>query len=176
MDSSDIHNASVSLSGAVKYFTPMVVALNQAQEVFEVLQNATKHKDALVRDVEALKKSAEDFKAKEETDIFTTGFNTPKYSANVQFGNREIVKNFGFNVVWKWQDAYEWQSPLANGHVPAYQTFDAQITYKIEKANTLVKVGGTNIFNNRYIQYAAGPTIGGLYYVSLTFDAPFQNK
>lgn len=44
----------------------MVVALNQAQEVFEVLQNATKHKNALVRDVEALKKSAEDYKAKEE--------------------------------------------------------------------------------------------------------------
>jgi len=66
MDSSDIHNASVALTGAVKYFSPMVVALNQAQEVFEVLQNATKHKDALVRDVEALKKSAEDYKAKEE--------------------------------------------------------------------------------------------------------------
>ena len=66
MDSSDIHNASVSLSGAVKFFSPMVVALNQAQEVFDVLQNATKHKDALVRDVEALKKSAEDYKAKEE--------------------------------------------------------------------------------------------------------------
>ncbi len=117
-----------------------------------------------------------DFKAKEATDIFTTGFNTPKYSANIQFGNREILKNVGFNVVWKWQDAYEWQSPLANGNVPAFQTFDAQVTYKLEKAKTTVKVGGTNIFNNRYIQYAAGPTIGGIYYVSLTFDAPFKNK
>jgi hypothetical protein len=75
MDSSDIHNASVSLSGAVKYFTPMVVALNQAQEVFDVLQNAAKHKDALVRDVEVLKKSAEDYKAKEEASKAAITFN-----------------------------------------------------------------------------------------------------
>lgn len=117
-----------------------------------------------------------DFQSKEKSDIFITGFNTPKYSANVQFGNREIVKNFGFNIVWKWQDAYDWLSPLANGRVPAYSTFDAQVSYKIEKAKTSIKVGGTNIFNKRYIQYAAGPTIGALYYVSLTFDAPFEKN
>jgi ATP-dependent DNA ligase len=66
MNSSDIHNASVSLNGAVKFFSPMVTALNQAQEVFDVLQNAAKHKDVLVRDVEALKKDAEDLKAQAE--------------------------------------------------------------------------------------------------------------
>ena len=66
MNSSDIHNASVSLNGAVKFFSPMVTALNQAQEVFDVLQNAAKHKDVLVRDVEALKKNAEDLKAQAE--------------------------------------------------------------------------------------------------------------
>jgi outer membrane receptor protein involved in Fe transport len=120
--------------------------------------------------------SYNDFKAKEESDIFTTGFNTPKYSANVQFGNREIVKNFGFNIVWKWQDAYNWQSPLANGRIAAYSTFDAQVSYKLEKLNTQIKLGGTNIFNQRYIQYAAGPTIGALYYLSVTFDAPFEKK
>jgi iron complex outermembrane receptor protein len=115
-----------------------------------------------------------DFQAKEKTDIFTTAFNTPKYSANIQFGNREIVKNLGFNIVWKWQDAYDWQSPLANGRVAAYSTFDAQVSYKLEKAHTNIKIGGTNIFNRRYFQYAAGPNIGALYYVSLTFDAPFK--
>jgi hypothetical protein len=31
-------------------------------------------------------------------------------------------------------------------------------------------VGGSNIFNKRFIQYAAGPTIGGLYYVAWTVD------
>ena len=125
-----------------------------------------------------------DFKAKNTTDVFGaksntfTGFNTPKYSVNVQFGNRELFKNFGFNIVWKWQDAYDWNSPLANGRVASLNNFDAQISYKLEKLSTQVKLGGTNIFNQRYVQYAAGPTIGALYYLSLTFDAPFkgQNK
>ena len=125
-----------------------------------------------------------DFKAKNTTDVFGaksntfTGFNTPKYSVNVQFGNRELFKNFGFNIVWKWQDAYDWNSPLANGRVASLNNFDAQVSYKLEKLSTQVKLGGTNIFNQRYVQYAAGPTIGALYYLSLTFDAPFkgQNK
>ena len=115
-----------------------------------------------------------DLTIKGSNDIFITGFNTPKWSLNAQLGNRELFKNFGFNVVWKWQDAYTWESPLATGRVEAFSTIDAQISYKIPAIKTAVKVGATNLLNYRYIQYAAGPTIGGLYYVSLTFDAPFE--
>jgi len=121
--------------------------------------------------------SFNDFVQPKGNDVFITAFNTPRWSANIQFGNREIVKNFGFNVVWKWQDAYDWQSPLANGRIGAFQTFDAQVSYKIEKLNTSAKLGGTNVFNKRYIQYAAGPTIGALYYLSLTYELPIgKNK
>jgi len=109
-------------------------------------------------------------KTNAERDVFVTGFNTPKFITNVSVGNREVVKNVGFNVVWKWQDAFLWESPLANGNVPAYHTFDAQVTYRVPKVNTTIKAGGANIFNRRYIQYAAGPTIGGLYYVAITVD------
>jgi iron complex outermembrane recepter protein len=105
-----------------------------------------------------------------EKDVFVTGFNTPKYATNISFSNREVVKNFGFNVIWRWQDSFLWESPLANGVIPEYHTFDAQVTYKIPQLKSTFKLGGTNIFNNRYIQYAAGPTIGGLYYVSITLD------
>jgi outer membrane receptor protein involved in Fe transport len=103
-------------------------------------------------------------------DVFVTGFNTPNWATNISFGNREVVKNLGFNVVWRWQESFQWESPLANGEIAAYNTFDAQVTYKLPDLFTSVKLGGTNIFNNRYIQYAAGPTIGALYYVSITLD------
>jgi len=109
-------------------------------------------------------------KTNTQSDIFVTGFNTPNWATNLSFGNRAIGKNLGFNVVWRWQDSFLWESPLANGVVPAYHTFDAQVNYRVPQAKTTVKLGGTNIFNNRYIQYAAGPTIGGLYYVALTVD------
>src|SRR5207247_5727547 len=39
-------------------------------------------------------------KSNTSNDIFVTGFNTPKWNTNLSFGNREIVKNFGFNIVW----------------------------------------------------------------------------
>ncbi|WBO86574.1 TonB-dependent receptor [Hymenobacter yonginensis] len=103
-------------------------------------------------------------------DIFVTGFNTPHWVTNVSFGNREIVRNVGFNVVWRHQSTFYWESPLANGRVPAYQTVDAQVNVRVPALKTTIKAGGANLFNNRYYQYAAGPTIGGLYYVALTFD------
>ncbi|MDO7852406.1 TonB-dependent receptor [Hymenobacter convexus] len=104
------------------------------------------------------------------SDIFVTGFNTPHWATNVSFGNREVVRNLGFNVVWRHQSTFYWESPLANGQVPAYQTVDAQVNLRVPALKTTIKVGGANLLNNRYIQYAAGPTIGGLYYVALTFD------
>ncbi|RPD48462.1 energy transducer TonB [Hymenobacter sediminis] len=105
-----------------------------------------------------------------EADIFVTGFNTPHWVTNVNFGNREIVRNVGFNVVWRHQSTFYWESPLANGRVPAYQTVDAQVNVRVPSLKSTIKVGSANLFNNRYFQYAAGPTIGGLYYVALTFD------
>ncbi|UOG76740.1 TonB-dependent receptor [Hymenobacter tibetensis] len=103
-------------------------------------------------------------------DVFITGFNTPKWTTNLSFGNREVVRNVGFNVVWRYQDSFLWESQLANGQIPAYQTVDAQVNVRIPNLKSTIKLGGTNLFNNRYIQYAAGPTIGGLYYVAVTFD------
>jgi iron complex outermembrane recepter protein len=107
-------------------------------------------------------------------DIFLTSFNTPNWVTNVSFSNREIIKNLGFNIVWRWQNEVFWESTLANGQVPAYSTVDAQVSLKLPKLYSTVKLGGTNIFNDRYYQFAAGPTIGGLYYVAITIDGLLQ--
>ena len=109
-------------------------------------------------------------------DVFVTGFNTPRYATNVAFGNREVFKNLGFNIVWRWQDTYLWESPLATGTVPAYQTIDAQVTYRVPEIKAAIKLGGSNILNHRYYQYAAGPTIGALYYLSFTIDGLLTGK
>ncbi len=117
-----------------------------------------------------------DLQSQTQNDIFITGFNTPKWSTNIQFGNRELFKNFGFNIIWKWQENYKWESPLATGNVPSFNTFDAQVSYKFPKINSSIKIGGTNVLNTRYYQYAAGPTLGALYYFSLTYDLKFKVK
>ncbi len=109
-------------------------------------------------------------KAQSSSDIFVTGFNTPDFSANLSFGNREIVKNVGFAIAYKWQQSFLWESPLVTGQVAAINTFDAQVTYRVPESKATIKIGGTNIFNSNYIQYAGGPTLGGLYYAAITFD------
>ena len=63
-----------------------------------------------------------------------------------------------------------WESPLVTGTIDAINTFDAQVTYRVPKIKTTFKLGGSNIFNNNYLQYAGGPTLGGLYYVAITAD------
>ena len=111
-----------------------------------------------------------DIKGNSTPDLFVTGFNTPKWTANLSFGNRAITKDIGFNVTWRWQDAFLWESPLVTGRVAAYQTVDAQVTFRVPKVHSTVKVGGTDLLNHRYLQYAGGPSIGGLYYVAITVD------
>lgn len=109
-------------------------------------------------------------KANKTNDIFVTGFNTPDWSTNLSFGNREVAKNLGFNIVWRWQNSFFWESPLVTGQLPAFSTIDAQVTYRIPKLKTSVKAGAANLLNNRHLEYAGGPTIGGLYYVAITID------
>jgi len=104
------------------------------------------------------------------SDLFITAFNTPKWAVNLSFGNREVVKNIGFTVAARWQNSFLWESPLASGNIPAYYTIDAQATWRIPEIKANVKIGATNLLNRRYLQYAAGPEIGGLYYLAFTYD------
>ncbi len=109
-------------------------------------------------------------KTNSSSDIFVTGFNTPKWASHLSFGNRALTPAIGFNVTWGWQDSFLWESPLVTGKVSAFSTLDAQITFHVPKLNSVIKAGGANIFNHRYIQYAGGPTLGALYYVAITVD------
>lgn len=103
-------------------------------------------------------------------DIFVTGFNTPEWSTNISIGNREVAKNLGFAIAYKWQQSFLWESPLVTGEVAAINTVDAQVTYKVPQSSATIKIGGSNIFNSNYIQYAGGPTLGALYYAAVTFE------
>jgi hypothetical protein len=106
----------------------------------------------------------------ETPDLFITGFNTPDWTSNISLGNRAITRNIGFNLVWRWQNSFLWESPLVTGNIATINNLDAQLTYRVPKLHSTIKFGGTNILNNRYLEYAGGPTIGALYYVAITVD------
>lgn len=105
-----------------------------------------------------------------EGDALIPAFNTPQYITNVSIGNKDVFKNVGFNVSWRWQDSFFWDSPLAAGVIPAYNTLDAQVNVRIPKAKTTVKFGASNLLNHYYTQYLGGPSIGAMYYVTISLD------
>jgi iron complex outermembrane recepter protein len=109
-------------------------------------------------------------KSNKTSDFFVTAFNTPEWTTNLSFGNRALTKHIGFSIAYRWQKEFLWESPLVTGKVNAINTFDAQVTYKAPKIHSTFKLGGSNIFNRNYIQYAGGPTLGGLYYLAVTVD------
>ena len=112
-------------------------------------------------------------------DGFVTFFNTPKYRYNLTFGNRNVARTgFGFNVVYRAQDAFLWESSFANTEatvrqqtiIPAYGTLDAQVSKKLSGIKSILKVGGTNLTGKLYTQSWGNPSVGSMYYISLTFD------
>lgn len=101
------------------------------------------------------------------------GFNTPKYKTAITFGNSKITENLGFNVAWRWQDAYEWYgtfNQMRPGTIEAFSIVDAQVSYKLLPIKSMIKIGASNLFNNKVYQAYGSPSIGAIYYVSLTFD------
>lgn len=110
---------------------------------------------------------------------YQLGFNTPNYRTNVTLGNRNIGgSGWGFNAAWRFQDQFVWQSSIVNqvvnqsqqSLIPAFHTLDAQVSKKLSAMKTILKVGGSNLLGAAYTTGWANPTVGSIYYVSLTFD------
>lgn len=100
-------------------------------------------------------------------------FNTPKFRTSVLFGKEALEKNIGFNIAWRWQDAFDWFgtfNQMRPGRINAYSIIDAQVNYKVLPLKSIVKIGVNNLFNNQVYQAFGSPSIGSVYYVGITFD------
>ncbi|TAE50711.1 MAG: TonB-dependent receptor, partial [Cytophagales bacterium] len=116
-----------------------------------------------------------DYKADLINDpTFEVGFNTPRNRFVFGLSNREVVKNLGFDISYRWQDRFLWQSAFANGYVDAFGVVDAQVSYKLKDYKSIVKLGANNLFGKDYLTLAGGPWVGQLYYISVTFDEFFR--
>jgi outer membrane receptor protein involved in Fe transport len=109
-----------------------------------------------------------------KADRLIAQFNTPRYKANVYFTSRELLKNkrAGFNVGYRWINAYLFEESFHERIIPTYQLVDLQISYKFPKINSQFRIGGQNILNNRHVEIPGGPTLGSLYYIQWIYD-PF---
>jgi outer membrane receptor protein involved in Fe transport len=100
-----------------------------------------------------------------------TDFNTPKSKFNLSLANYTIAKYYGFNVTYRWQQAYLYQSSFITGNTPAFGTVDAQISMKIpHMTSSVIKIGASNLLNHYYVDAIGNARIGGLYYVSFGYN------
>lgn len=109
------------------------------------------------------------------TDVdsgFVAFFNVPSYRLNVGISNTGFgyQNRFGFAITLRKQDEFFYQSDFRQGTIPGFTTVDAQISYKLPASRSLVKLGGSNIFNNYYKTAFGNPQIGGIYYVSFGYN------
>ena len=105
-------------------------------------------------------------------DGLIASFNSPKYKLNASFGNNGFGKDkrMGFNVAYRWQDEFFFQGDLANGTLPSVQTVDAQISIKLPRTKSIVKLGANNLLNQYYYNAVGNAFVGGLYYVSFGYN------
>jgi outer membrane receptor protein involved in Fe transport len=100
-----------------------------------------------------------------------TFFNTPKVRFNVTLGNGQVNgSNWGFNILYRWQDKMLWEGTFGTGEVSSFSSLDAQVSYRLPKIKSLIKLGATNLLNKYYTSAFGNPSVGGLYYVSFGYN------
>jgi iron complex outermembrane recepter protein len=113
----------------------------------------------------------------DSTDEIITAFNTPLNKFNIGFNGRKMRlpwikgEHFGFNFNYKWVQGFTFEgSPQFTGSIPSYGMLDGQISWNITRFNTQIKLGASNLLNNKVYMVYGGPLIGRLAYVSLLVD------
>jgi outer membrane receptor protein involved in Fe transport len=117
---------------------------------------------------------------KQVDDPIIPAYNTPEFKFNIGLSGKDIdielnekplLKDIGFNFNYKWVQGFLFEgSPQFTGEVPTYGLLDFQMTKNMKKQNLAIKIGASNILNNRILQVYGGPFIGRMAYISLLFD------
>jgi len=112
-------------------------------------------------------------------DPIIPAYNTPEHKYNLGLSGRDIhfsnsksfLRNFSFSINYKWVEGYNYEgSPQFTGNVPTYDLVDLQISKKLPELNATLKIGSSNLLNNRHYEVYGGPFIGRMSYCSLLFE------
>jgi len=112
-------------------------------------------------------------------DPIIPAYNTPEHKYNLGLSGRDIhfsnsksfLRNFSFSVNYKWVEGFTYEgSPQFTGNVPNYDLVDIQLSKKLPELNATLKVGSSNILNNKHYEVYGGPYIGRMTYCSLLFE------
>jgi len=113
-----------------------------------------------------------------EDDPIIPTFNTPRHMYNIgvsvpalQGFNARWTKNISCSANYKWVEGFQYEgSPQFTGHIPSYGIVDAQVSYNLKRQHTTIKVGASNLLNNKHYETYGGPEIGRMAYVQIRYD------
>ncbi|HKK39423.1 MAG TPA: TonB-dependent receptor, partial [Cryomorphaceae bacterium] len=114
-----------------------------------------------------------------EDDPIIPAFNTPEHKVNIGVNARDLktdlgfmqLKNWGFSVNAKWVDGFIFEgSPQFTGFVPSYYMVDAAVMTNFKKINTTLKLGASNLTDNRVFTVYGGPFVGRMAYFSIVYE------
>tara|TARA_B100000902_G_scaffold70377_1_gene76133 strand:+ start:13659 stop:16517 length:2859 start_codon:yes stop_codon:yes gene_type:complete len=112
-------------------------------------------------------------------DPIIPAYNTPEYKYNIGLVGRDIhfnkntklLREFGFSINYKWVQGFEYEgSPQFTGFVPTYDLIDLQISKKFTNLNSTLKLGASNLLDNKHYEVYGGPYIGRMIYLSILFE------
>ena len=105
---------------------------------------------------------------------FSPQFNTPRFKFNLGYSNRNLTRTIGFNINYRWQESFLWESPFGSATISSYSMIDAHVSLNISALKSMVKIGGSNLLNNYYTSSFGSSQIGAMYYISWTYDNFFN--
>jgi len=100
------------------------------------------------------------------------GFNTTPHKVNIGITGKNIWKNLGFTTNFQYVQGFEWQSTFGTGQVPTYNVWDLQLNYpfKVRDNELIVRLGSSNILNQKRREIFGGPMIGRMIYTTIGFN------
>ncbi|MCX8113075.1 MAG: TonB-dependent receptor [Bacteroidia bacterium] len=98
-------------------------------------------------------------------------FNTPPHRANVGIWVQNLGR-WSAQFWYQWVHAYVFEFPNYKGVVPTYNLLHPQISYRLPKWHSEIRLGAQNLLNFYHVQVYSGPRIGAVYYVQYSFDSP----
>jgi iron complex outermembrane recepter protein len=116
---------------------------------------------------------------RDSDDPIIPAFNTPEHKFNIGISGKDLITeirgfsftDWGFNINYKWIQGFLFEgSPQFTGLIPSYGLVDAQINKNLPFWKMNVKVGASNLLNNKVFQVYGGPRVGRLAYISLNLD------
>jgi hypothetical protein len=108
-------------------------------------------------------------------DPLIPAFNTPTNKFNIGIAGNDIQSklgsNWGFNINYKWVQGFIFEgSPQFTGPIESYGVVDAQVNKRFLDSKTTLKIGASNLLENKHYEVFGGPLIGRLLYLQLTVE------